>query len=78
MATRSLDDFEDYIRDKVEQGHLTHREISERLEARFPGVRRFSIRSVERFCQEKGIHKASRLSQAEVEQVVAEGVAKVF
>ena len=78
MATRSLDDFEDYIRDEVEQDHLTHREISERLEARFPGVRRFNIRSVGRFCQEKGIHKTSWLSQAEVEQVVAEGVAKVF
>ena len=78
MATWSLDDLEDYIRDKVEQDHLTHSEISERLEARFPGVRGFSIRSVGRFCQEKGIHKTSRLSQAEVEQVVAEGVAKVF
>ena len=78
MATRSLDDFEGYIRNKVEQDHLTHREISERLEAKFPGVRGFSIRSVGRFCQEKRIHKTSRLSQAEVEQVVAEGVAKVF
>ena len=53
-------------------------EISERLQARFPGVWGFSIRSVSIFCQEKGIHKTSRLSQAEVEHVVAEGVAKVF
>ena len=78
MATWSLDDLEDYISHKVEQDHLTHREISQRLQARFPGVRGFSIRSVSRFCQEKGIHKTSRLSQAEVEHVVAEGVAKVF
>lgn len=78
MATQSLNDLRGYISHKVEQDHLTHREISERLQARFPGVRGFSIRSVSRFCQDKGIHKISRLCQAEVEQVVAEDVAKVF
>ena len=43
MATWSLDDLEDYISHKVEQDHLTHREISERIQARFPGVWGFSV-----------------------------------
>ena len=77
MATRSLDVHEDFIRDKVERDHMTHGKISELLATRFPGVRGFSIRSIERFCEEKGIHKTSRLSQAEVEHAVAAGVAKV-
>jgi len=78
MATRTLNDLEDYIRDKVEREHLTQSKISERLKARFPGTRGFSARSIRRFCQEKGIQKTSRLSQADVEEVVAEGVSKVF
>ena len=47
MATRSLNDYENFIR------------------------------SIERFCEEKGIHKTSRLSQAEVQHAVAASVAKV-
>ena len=77
MATRSLDAFEDYIREKIEKQHMTHGKLSEILSARLPGVRGLSIRSIERFCQEKGIHKTSRLSQVEVTQAVGEAVAKV-
>ena len=57
MATRSLDDFEGYIHDQVEQDHLTHREISERLEAKFPGVHGFSIRTVEDSVKRRGYTK---------------------
>ena len=78
MATRSSDDYEDFVCDKVKKDHTTHGKLSELLTARFPGVRGFSIHSIERFCEEKGIHKTSLLSQAEVEHAVAAGVAKVL
>ena len=54
MATRSLDDYEDFVREKVEQEHMTHGQISEQLCSRYPGMMGFSICSIERFCQEKG------------------------
>ena len=57
---------------------MTHGQISEQLCSRYPGIRGFSIRSIERFCQEKGIHKTSRLSQTEIKEAVAAGVAKVI
>lgn len=77
MAERALDDHEDYIRRRVEIDHANHRQLSEDLKATFPGEKGFSIRSIERFCHEKGIHKTSRLSDEAVEQVVSEAVAKV-
>ena len=39
--------------------------------------RGYSIRSIERFCQEKGIHKTCRLSEEDVEEAVIEAVSKV-
>ena len=78
MAARSLDELEDFVREKIEQEHTTHGKLSELLCSRYPGVRGFSIRSIQRFCHEKGIHKTSRLSQADVEDVVSAGVSKVY
>ena len=77
MATRSLDELEDFVCEKIEQEHMTHGKLIEMLCSRYPGVRSFSIRSIERFCQEKGIHKTSRLSQDDIKDVVAAGVTKV-
>ena len=56
---------------------MTHGKLSKVLSASLPGVRGLSIRSIERFRQEKGIHKTSRLSEVEVKQAVGEAVAKV-
>ena len=77
MAERALDEHEGYIRWRVEVEHASHHELCEELRATNPGVRGYSIRSIERFCREKGIHKSSRLPETAVEQVVAEAVAKV-
>ena len=73
----ALDDHEDYIRRRVVDEHATHRQISEELRGLYPGRRGYSIRSIERFCHDNAIHKTSRLSEAAVEEAVAEAVAKV-
>lgn len=73
----ALDRFQDFIREKVERDHATHHQISEELTSTFPGERGFSARSIRRFCQEKNIHKTSRMSASEVKSAVHEAVLKV-
>ena len=72
-----LSQHEAYIRHRVEVDRITHRQLREELQGRFPGARGCSVRSIECFCKEKGIHKSSRLSEDQVQQAVAEAVAKV-
>ena len=50
MSTSTLDQFEDFIRQKVEKDHTTHAQISEELKIMFPEKRGLSVRSVMRFC----------------------------
>ena len=76
---RALDDHENYIRRRVEIDRVSHRQLSEDLKEFFSGESRgLSVRSIpQRFCQEKGIHRTSRLSDDAVKRVVTEAVAKV-
>ena len=46
------------------------------LQQLYPGERGYSIRSLERFCQAKDIHKASKLSEQELENLVADNIDK--
>ena len=73
----ALDRFEGLIRQKVESDRATHAQISAELLAMFPGERGFSVWNVKRFCQERNIHKTSRLPEAEVESAVQAAVQKV-
>lgn len=82
MAQRALDDFEAYIRQRVVCDRISHQKLSEELKVATSqlgtgGKRGFSMRSIQRFCEEKDIHRTSRLSDTVVEQVVAEAVSKV-
>ncbi len=77
MSHQALDRFEAFIRRKVEEDHASHAQISEELIATYPGEKGFSERSVRRFCQDKNIHKTSRMSQPEVNRAVAQAVLKV-
>lgn len=72
-----LEEIEDFIREKVERNKWTHVRLSRHLQELYPGMRGFSIRSLERFCSNKGIHKTSRLSAGQIDEVVGEAVAKV-
>ena len=78
----ALEEFEDimdmkaFIEGKLSQG-LTYADISRQLQDQYPNVKGFSIRSIERFCASHGLHKTSRLSQHELQKVVATAVYQV-
>ena len=74
-----LPDCEDYIRQRIEVDRVTYEQLAEELRRRLPSGRRgFSVRSLKRFCLDNGIHKTSRLTQAEVKTAVANAVEKVL
>ena len=73
-----LEDFEESIREKIEKEHWTHAQLSSFLIAEHPGERGFSVRSIERFCSDKGIHKTTKLCDVEVDELITGAVAKVL
>ena len=73
----ALEKIESFIKFRVQIMRKTHKQISEELQANFPGERGFSVRSIERFCSEKGIKKMSQLSDREVDMIVSEAIAQV-
>ena len=75
MAT--LDALEDFVRDRIETDHWTHRQLSDYLQNAYPGERGFSVRSVQRFCGEKNIHKTARINTDDLHQAVADAIEKV-
>lgn len=73
----NLDELEATVREKVENEGWTYGKLSKHLQELYPGVRGFSVRSLERFCAAKNIHRTSRLKAKEVDSVVAGAVSKV-
>ena len=72
-----LQQFEVEIRDKIEKEHWTHAQLSSYLKVAYPGERGFSVRSIEKFCSDNNIHKVAKLSDADVDELVAEAIDKV-
>ena len=64
----ALEEYVDFIREKVEIDGWTHGLVSEFFKENFPGRKGFSIRSVERLCSKWNIHKTSRLSDQQVDE----------
>ena len=79
MAASSccLEEMEDFVRSKLVNEQWKHLQLSRHLQSLYPGVRGFSIRTIQRFCAARKIHRTSRLDTEEVEQAVAEAVQKV-
>lgn len=75
MAT--LEEFEDFVREKVVIERCTHKQVSDELQQSFPGEKGFSLRSVERFCSKKGISKTSDIDDQDLDEVVASAVLQV-
>ena len=73
----ALEGLEDFIREKIEKEHWTHKELSAHLQHAYPGQRGTSVLSLERFCSVKGIHKTARLSTQHLDEVVSDAIAKV-
>ena len=58
------------ITEKVEQDQWSHAQLSDFLKQSYPGVQGLSIHSIQRFCQEKNIHKTSRVTDQELDEAV--------
>jgi hypothetical protein len=69
-----LEQLEDLVRDLVEQRRWSHSRVSDYLQQTYPGTRGLSLRSIQRFCSAKGIHRTSRLDDTQVDEVVSEAV----
>ena len=74
----NLEDMEEFIRDKIVNHRWTHPQLSEFLRSSNPGVRGYSVRSIERFCSDKGIHKTSRPCSEDLDRAVTDAVAQVY
>ena len=72
-----MEELEGFIRDKIEKEHWTHEKLSRHLQQTYPGERGFSIRSIQRFCAMKDIHKTDRLTTGELDDIVAEASSMV-
>lgn len=73
----ALDALEDFVRERIEKDRWTHARLSDYLQLAYPGEKGFSVRSVERFCSEKNIHKTSRVQTHVLNQAVMDAITKV-
>uniref|UniRef100_A0A1X7TWZ3 Uncharacterized protein n=1 Tax=Amphimedon queenslandica TaxID=400682 RepID=A0A1X7TWZ3_AMPQE len=71
-----LQQFEVEIQEKVQKEHWTQDRLSSHLKAAHPGERGLSVCSIEKFCSENDIHKTAKLSDVEVDDLVAEAIDK--
>ena len=76
MAAGFSIEVQQFIKESRENGK-THQGISVRLQELYPGQRGFSVKSVERFCQQHCIPKMSQLRVSELRRMVATAVSQV-
>ena len=74
----ALEGLEAYVREKIEKEGMTHAKLSVHLREVYPGVNGFSVRSLERFCADKNIHRTSRPSADELDEAVRGAIAQVM
>ena len=72
----ALENVEDFIREKV-KSNCSHKQLSDHLKEAFPGQRGFSVRSIERFCAEKGIKKTTAIDDEDLDSIISEAVSQV-
>ena len=73
----ALNEFEGFVREKIEVEKFTHKKLSETFQQIFPGDRGFRVRSIKRFCNENSIRKTTSLDNQELDEVVAQAVTQV-
>lgn len=74
VAMAALEPLEGLIKEKVEMDRWTHAQVSDFLQQNYPGDQGFSIRSIQRFCQEKN---TARVTDQELDEAVSDAVSKV-
>lgn len=73
----ALEGLTDYVREKVEKDRMTHGQLSIHLQEIYPGVRGFSVRSLERFCSQNSIHRTARPSDQQLDEAVSDAIEQV-
>ena len=73
----ALEELEDFVREKVEMEKWSYPKLSAYLQQCNPGTRGFSVRSLERFCAARDIHRTPRMCSQDVDTVVSAAIAKV-
>ena len=73
----ALEEYEDFVREKVAIEKYTHKQLSDELQRAFPDEKGFSVRSVKRFCSEKGIRKTCDIDDQELDEVISSAVLQV-
>ncbi|XP_065896313.1 uncharacterized protein [Dysidea avara] len=68
--------FDDLVRLKIEGFRWTYDRLSTYLQSLYPERSGFSVRSLQRFCNSKGIQRTSRLNTADLDEEVAVAVSK--
>ena len=53
----ALEEYEEFVREKVSIAKYTHKQLSYELQQAFPDKKGFSVKSIKRFCSKKGIKK---------------------
>lgn len=67
----------DFVQDFLKrEGHTTEM-LSDILKSRFPGKRGFSVRSIERFCQDNRIVRKGYVSDQQLDEIVCNAVSQV-
>ena len=72
-----LNHLEDFIRDKVVVEKWTHKKLSSYLQQIYPGKKGLSIRSLQRFCSDRDIHKTARIQCDDLDAAVEDAIEKV-
>ena len=73
----ALEQFEDFVREKIIVERCSHKQISNKLQQSFPGEKGFSVKSVERFCSNKEISKTCDIEDQDLDEVVRSAVLQV-
>ena len=73
----NLEELEDFVREKIVKEKWTHAKLSSYLQQRYPGVKGFSIRTLERFCANNCIHKTAKIGTVQLDEAVETAIDKV-
>ena len=78
MATmESISGIEDWLVQKIISEQQSYEHVSKELQEIYPNLRGLSSRSIRRFCENNGIHATSRLTDSQLDRVVASSAFKV-
>lgn len=78
MSLRSIPGIESVLKKKVVDERKSYKTVSQELKNAYPSLTRgLSARSIRRYCSDHGIQGTSRLTDTQMDRVVAAQVAKV-